>query len=190
VVTIAVLEFFDVSDMVRGRISGKQMVANLAKTSSTVLGGTAGLVGGAAFGSLIMPGVGTVAGGLVGSIAAGGGVGFLADKVTGKFVDLDAERMMKVIQEVFLDTCEEYLLNQDEAEKVSDKLAAELNDKFLKDMHASTDRYAFAKALIEPFALEQAKNREHIGIPSEQLMEEGIDLALLDIAERISGDGD
>ena len=188
VVTTAVLTLFDVSDIVRGRISGKQMATNLAKTSSTVLGGTAGWVGGSAIGSLIMPGVGTVVGGFIGSVVAGGGAGILVDKVTGRFVDSDAEKMMELIQRAFLDTCEEYLLNQDEAEKVSDELGEKLNDKSLKRMHASKDRYAFAKNMIKPLAREQAKNRARIGIPSEQLMEEGIDSALMDIAERMNDD--
>lgn len=189
-VTTAVLTLFDVSDIVRGRISGRQMATNFAKNSTTVVGGTAGWVGGSAVGSLIMPGVGTVVGGLIGSIVAGGGAGLLVDKVTGKFVDSDSEKMMELIQEAFLDVCEEYLLNQDEAEKVSDVLAEKLNDKSLKLMHASNDRFRFAKDLIEPLAQEQAESRVRIGIPSEQLMEEGIDSALMDIAERMTDDDD
>ncbi len=185
-VTTAVLTLFDVTDIVRGRISGKQMATNFVKTSSTVAGGTAGWVGGSAVGSLIMPGVGTVVGGFIGSIVAGGGAGFLVDKITGRFVDSDAEKMMELIQAAFLDVCEEYLLNQDEAEKVSDELVGKLNDKSLKRMHASGDRYAFAKDIIEPLAREQTKNRVRIGIPSEQLMEKGIDSALMDIAERMN----
>ena len=133
-----------------------------------------------------MPGVGTVVGGFIGSIVAGGGAGFLVDKITGRFVDSDAEKMMELIQAAFLDVCEEYLLNQDEAEKVSDELVGKLNDKSLKRMHASGDRYAFAKDIIEPLAREQTKNRVRIGIPSEQLMEKGIDSALMDIAERMN----
>lgn len=189
-VTTAVLTLFDVSDIVRGRISGKQMATNFAKTSTTVLGGTAGWVGGSAVGSLVMPGVGTVVGGLIGSVVTGGGAGFLVDKVTGKFVDSDAEKMMEIIQEAFLDVCEEYLLNQDEAEKVSDELAGKLNDKSLKQMHASDDRCAFAKGLIEPLAQKQAERRVRIGIPNEKLMEEGVDSALMDIAERMNDDDD
>ncbi len=189
-VTTVVLTLFDASDIVRGRISGKQMATNFAKTSTTVLGGTAGWVGGSAVGSLIMPGVGTVVGGLIGSVVAGGGAGFLVDKVTGKFVDSDAEKMMEIIQEAFLDACEDYLLNQDEAEKVSDELAGKLNDKSLKQMHASDDRCAFAKGLIQPLAQKQAESRVRIGAPREQLMEEGIDSALMDIAERMNDDDD
>ena len=189
-VTTAVLTLFDVTDIVRGRISGKQMATNFVKTSSTVAGGTAGWVGGSAVGSLIMPGAGTVVGGFIGSIVAGGGAGFLVDKITGKFVDSDAEKMMELIQAAFLDVCEEYLLNQDEAEKVSDELVEKLNDKLLKRMHACGDRYAFAKDMIEPLAREQTKSRARIGIPSEQLMEEGIDSALMDIAERMNDDNE
>lgn len=125
-------------------------------------------------------------GGLIGSVVTGGGAGFLVDKVTGKFIDSDAEKMMEIIQEAFLDVCEEYLLNQDEAEKVSDELAGKLNDKSLKQMNASDDRYAFAKGLIESLTQKQAESRVRIETPSEKLMEEGVDSALMDIAERMN----
>lgn len=188
VVTTAVLTMFDVKDIARGRISGAQMAKNFAKTSSTVAGGTAGWVGGSALGSLVMPGVGTVVGGLVGSVIAGGGLGFLVDKATGHFVDSDAERMMRLIQEAFLDVCEAYLLSQDEAEKISDSLASKLNEKTLKNMHASKDRYDYAKKLIEPLAIEITNRRPRIKAPSEQMMDDGFDEALIDILERTEDD--
>ena len=87
VVTTAVLTSFDVKDIVLGRISGAQLAVNFAKTTTTVVGGTAGWLGGSTVGTMVLPGVGTVVGGLVGSLVAGGGLGVLIDKATGKFFD-------------------------------------------------------------------------------------------------------
>lgn len=82
VVTTAVLTSFDVKDIVLGRISGAQLAVNFAKTTTTVVGGTAGWLGGSTVGTMVLPGVGTVVGGLVGSLVAGGGLGVLIDKAT------------------------------------------------------------------------------------------------------------
>ena len=128
VVTTAVLTSFDVKDIVLGRISGAQLAVNFAKTTTTVVGGTAGWLGGSTVGTMVLPGVGTVVGGLVGSLVAGGGLGVLIDKATGKFFDSDTDKMIRLIQAAFRDVSEEYLLSQDEAEKISDKLVAKIND--------------------------------------------------------------
>ena len=184
-VTAAVLSMFDIKDVVRGRISGSQMVANAAKTTTTVIGGTAGWIGGSAAGTIVLPGVGTVVGGLIGSLVAGSGISVLVDKVTGKFRDSDAEKMIQLIQEAFFDICEEYLLGQDEAEKVSDNLAPKINEKTLKMMHVNKNRYCYAKALIEPLALLEVEKRPTVGIPSESLIEESIDAAIVEIVENL-----
>ena len=58
VVTTAVLTSFDVKDIVLGRISGAQLAVNFAKTTTTVVGGTAGWLGGSTVGTMVLPGVG------------------------------------------------------------------------------------------------------------------------------------
>ena len=189
VVTTAVLTSFDVKDIVLGRISGAQLAVNFAKTTTTVVGGTAGWLGGSTVGTMVLPGVGTVVGGLVGSLVAGGGLGVLIDKATGKFFDSDTDKMIRLIQAAFRDVSEEYLLSQDEAEKISDKLVAKINEKALKKMHSSKDRYWHARGSIEPLANEQVKIRPRIAAPSEDLMEESIDSVVMDIALELGGSG-
>ena len=189
VVTTAVLTSFDVKDIVLGRISGAQLAVNFAKTTTTVVGGTAGWLGGSTVGTMVLPGVGTVVGGLVGSLVAGGGLGVLIDKATGKFFDSDTDKMIRLIQAAFRDVSEEYLLSQDEAEKISDKLVAKINEKALKKMRSSKDRYWHARGIIEPLANEQVKIRPRIAAPSEDLMEESIDSVVMDIALELGGSG-
>lgn len=62
-------------------------------------------------------------------------------RLPGKFFDSDTDKMIRLIQAAFRDVSEEYLLSQDEAEKISDKLVAKINEKALKKMHSSKDRY-------------------------------------------------
>lgn len=97
--------------------------------------------------------------------------------------------MIRLIQAAFRDVSEEYLLSQDEAEKISDKLVAKINEKALKKMHSSKDRYWHVRGIIEPLANEQVKIRPRIAAPSEDLMEESIDSVVMDIALELGGSG-
>lgn len=71
----------------------------------------------------------------------------------------------------------------------SDKLVAKINEKALKKMHSSKDRYWHARGIIEPLANEQVKIRPRIAAPSEDLMEESIDSVVMDIALELGGSG-
>lgn len=185
--TMAVLTMFDVKDIVQGRISSKQMVVNTAKTATTVATGAGGWLSGSALGTLILPGIGTVVGGFLGSLVAGGGSGVIVGKLTDKFIDTDSDRMLRLVEAALLDICGEYLLNQDETEKVCDGLGGKLDSKTLKKMHASKDRYWYARELIEPLAVAETGKRLRVMMPAEELMNEGIDAAFADIAQGMEG---
>ena len=181
-VTVVVLSSFDVANIFRGRISGKQLFKNLANTASTVGGGTAGWLGGAAVGSAILPGVGTVVGGLIGSIAAGAGAGKLSDTVLGSFIEDDADEMVRIIQKVFEELAVDYLLTQKEAEKSVDRLGEKLDGKKLKDMFASKDRKKYARNLLIPIIENETKKRKHVA----KVSDEQLALSLRGVLEDIS----
>ncbi len=103
-VTVVVLSPFDIANIFRGRISGKQLFKNLANTTSTVAGGTAGWIGGAAIGSAIFPGVGAVANKAI-------------DNVLGAFIEDDANEMVNIIEKQFGKLAVDYLLNQKRLKK-------------------------------------------------------------------------
>ena len=181
-VTVVVLSSFDVANIFRGRISGKQLFKNLANTASTVGGGTAGWLGGAAIGSALMPGVGTVVGGLIGSIAAGAGAGKVSNAVLGSFIEEDADEMVRIIQKVFEELAVDYLLTQKEAEKSVDRLGEKLDGKKLKDMYACKDRKEYARNLLVPIIENETTKRRHVAAVSE----ERLALSLRDVLEDIS----
>lgn len=181
-VTVVVLSSFDIANIFRGRISGKQLFKNLTNTATTVAGGTGGWLGGAALGSAILPGVGTVVGGLVGSIVAGAAAGKATDAILGNFIEDDADEMVKIIQEEFEVLAQDYLLNQKEAEKSVDKLGDILDGKLLKDMFASNDREEFAQNMLIPIIENETKKRRHIGVVSDEQMAK----SLREVLENIS----
>lgn len=182
-ITVVVLSSFDIANIFRGRISGKQLFKNLTNTATTVAGGTGGWLGGAAVGSTIFPGVGTVIGGLVGSIAAGAVAGKASDAVLGCFIEDDADEMVTIIQKEFEILAQEYLLNQKEAEKSVDRLGDRLDGKALKDMFASKDRKTYARNLLIPIIENETKKRKHIAAISDEQIIKSLKEVLEDISD-------
>lgn len=182
-VTVVVLSSADVVNIFRGRISGKQLFKNLTSTLSTVGGGTGGWIAGATAGSAVLPGIGTVVGGLIGSIAGGTVAGKVNDAVVGRFIEDDADEMVKIIQGEFTKLAEDYLLNQKEAEKSVDKLSEKLDGSLLKDMFVSDDREEFARSILVPIIENETKKREHIGPVSEEVILDSLKIVLEEISE-------
>lgn len=173
-VSVVVLSSFDIANIFSGRISGAQLFKNVANTVSSVGGGTAGWVAGAATGAAIgsaIPIVGTaiggVVGGIVGSFAGGAAAGKVSSTILDQFIEDDADKMIAIIQETFVQLAEDYLLNKNEAENVTDKLKEKLTGTLLKDMFSSSNRSTFAKNLLEPLIEDEVKLRKKIKIPSD-----------------------
>ena len=182
-VTVVVLSSFDIANIFRGRISGKQLFKNLTSTGATVAGGTGGWLGGAAIGSALFPGVGTVIGGLVGTVVAGAAAGKVVDTVVGSFVEDDADEMVRIIQQEFGNLAQDYLLNQKEGEKVADRLKEKLDGKKLQDMFASSDRRAYARNLLIPMIEDEVKNRKKIAAVSNDRIAKSMRYILEKIAD-------
>ncbi|MGP1406316.1 hypothetical protein [Filifactor alocis] len=186
-VTVIVLSSFDVVNIFRGRISGKQLFKNLTNTASTVAGGTGGWLGGVALGSAILPGVGTFVGGLVGSIATGTIIGKTSNAFLGNFIENDADEMVKIIQDEFEVLAQDYLLNQKEAEKTVDRLNEKLDGKTVQDMFATDDKKIFARELLVPIIENETKKRKYISAVSNDQMTMSLKELLESIADNLEG---
>lgn len=182
-VTVAVLSSFDVANIFRGRISGKQLFKNFTNTTTTVAGGTGGWLGGAAVGSSILPVAGTIVGGLIGSVAAGAVAGKAADAILSNFIEDDADEMVRLIEGEFNGLAADHLLNQKEAERIIDRLSGILDGKKLKDMYASNDRKGFARDLLIPIIEEETKERTYIKAITDAQMLDGLKGVLEEIAD-------
>ena len=183
------LSTFDIANIFRGRISGKQLFKNLTNTTTTVAGGTGGWLGGAAIGSAILPGAGTIIGGLIGSVAAGAVAGKATDYVLGKFIEDDADEMVRIIEKEFQSLAVDYLLNQKEAEKTVDKLGDVLDGKKLKDMFASDDRRKYARDMLVPLIENEVKKRKKIQALTDEQMAGSLRSVLEEIADAVETNG-
>lgn len=191
-VSVVVLSSFDVSNIFRGRISGSQLFKNITNTASTVAGGTAGWVGGATAGAAIgsaIPIVGTaiggVVGGILGSFAGGAAAGKVSGAVLNEFIEDDANKMVKIVEKVFTQLAEDYLLNKKEAENIIDKLKDKLTGKLLKDMFASSGRERFANNILEPLVEVEVKKRKVIKVPSAIEMSNGLREVLEELSDEV-----
>lgn len=191
-VTIVVLSSVDVVNIFRGRISGKQLFKNVANTASTVAGGTAGWIGGATAGAAIgsaVPIIGTaiggIVGGLLGSFAAGAASSKVSNAVLGVFIEDDADEMVRIIENVFIQMSEDYLLNQQEAENIIESLKEDLTGKTLKEMFASSSEKDFARELLVGHVDIEVKKRKEVKMPTQREMQRGLKEVLEEISDNI-----
>ena len=175
-VTFVVLSAGDIKDFFQGKISTKQLIKNLIVTGSGIAGGAAGAIGGAALGSVI-PGAGNAAGaiiGFVGGVAGGAGASFGAEKLLENIYEDDAKEMYDIISQEFQELGNDYMISDNEANKITDKLQKKLEGDVLKDMYQSDDRKAFAKKLMTPLFDDQVKQRPHIKTPTTEEIRKGL----------------
>ncbi len=164
----------DAIDLFRGRISGTQFVKNLITTVGSVATGTAGFLAGSKIGTLIYPGVGTVIGGVIGGIIGGLGGSLGLDWLGDKVVQDDAELMYNIFSERFSVYCDDYLVNEQEAQNILDKLSKNMDEKFYKDMYESENRIEFIDGKLEPLFEEEIMKRPDVAIPTDEEMRQAL----------------
>lgn len=166
VITLTVSSF-DAVNLFRGRCSGKQFLKGLAINAAGVAGGTGGAVYGAAAGSAVLPGVGTFIGALVGGVAASIAASKVAKSGLDSIIEDDAKKMLEITEKVFGKLAPDYLLTQDEVNKILDAFKNSDVSKTFADMHASKNRGAFIEKVWVELIHNQVKKREKIELPSD-----------------------
>lgn len=173
-VSVSILSAKDFLNFFEGDISFQQLTKNILQASSGVAGGAVG----AAVGTAIAPGVGTVVGGIVGGTIASS----KSKKILDEFLEDDAKRMMKVVQDKWAQLCSDYLLSPYEAKLAMGefKKYTEKRPDFLKDIFRSGYPEFEASLVIEPVIEAVAATRPKITIPTKN----EFDSKLLTIAKK------
>ena len=165
-VTFAVLTVPDVIDLFNGRISASQLAINLGTIFGGIAGAKVGYVAGGALGHLVVPGIGTTIGAIAGGAAGGVAGTWGASTLLSTVFEKDAEMMVDILAKQFQIKAEKYVINQEEADSITTKLQASLNDDVLKDMFQSENREKFADKLLTPLFEETLKERKKVHLPS------------------------
>lgn len=163
-VLIVVLTGIDIAELFRGRISKEELLKNL---TVTVISTAAGTLGGLAVSGLIAPGISSKIIAIVAAVLSGTMSSIAAEKIIGEYYESDAEEMYAIISGEFLSLSQEYLINQDEGDVITDKLKNRLVGDTLKDMYESKNRNEFARNLLDPIFREQVNQRTVIKNPTE-----------------------
>ncbi len=186
-VTFLVLSTFDVADIIQGRISWKQLAKNTTTTALGITGGTLGYLGGAALGTAILPGAGTVVG-LIVAVAAGWGAQTGAKKVADIIAEDDADEMIKIIEAQFSQIASEYFLNEKEVEEAITNVQDLITPNMLKQMYQYKNHEEFARQLIEMAIDPVVAKREYVELPSEDEYAEYLTTVLDEIYEDLNNE--
>ncbi len=190
IISFAVLSIGDIGNIFSGRISGEQLFKNMANTASTIVGGTAGWTVGASIGATIGSAIpifgtalGAFLGGLAGSFTGGSVASSVSNAILDEFIEDDAKEMVDIIQEVFTELAEDYLISQKEAECIVEQLENKLTGNLLKDMYGSDNHRNFARKFLIEYFEDKANKREHISLPTIEQMQKGIKMVLEDVGD-------
>ena len=133
----------------RGKKSWKQVGKNAVVNVAGIGSGSAGWWAGAAAGSCIFPGIGTVIGGFVGAVGGGivGSIG--AKKAMDLFVDDDANLCIKYTQDAILELCLENNISEEELSKIMRKIHSKnvLRESFFENMYRAGGKCRNASAM-------------------------------------------
>ena len=121
-VTTIVTTIPDAYKCCRGRISGKQFAKNTAVNAVSVGTGTVGAWAGGLIGTVICPGLGTLAGGLIGGLCGGVAGGAGTKKVLDTFVEDDSVLVLGALEDVVANLCTEYGKTEDDLKAILKEL--------------------------------------------------------------------
>lgn len=175
-VATLVISSVDFVRLFQGKVSGAQVVKNVATTGAGVAGGTGGWMGGAAAGAALgsfVPIIGTTAGGIIGGVLGALSGGVVAQKaseaILDTFIEDDAKEMLRIVERVFGEVAVDYLLTESEANKASEDFKNRYKiPELLRDMYASSNRSEFARHKIEVIIENIVSQRDVIKLPSDE----------------------
>ncbi len=163
-VSLVVLSAADIVDAFRGRISGEQLIKNVSVTGAAIAGGNVGWVAGNAIGAVIggtvggavtggagaVTGakVGSKVGGFVGGVACGTVAGNATKGVMDNVIEDDSVKMMRIVEQEFVDLSERFVLTENEVYKCLSILKDKLTKDEIKNIHASKNRELYVQSLI------------------------------------------
>lgn len=184
IASFAIMSSVDFVDIFRGRISGEQLVKNLADTASSVAGGGAGWIAGAAVGSVAGP-IGMIVGGFLGAFAGGTAASKASKYVTEEvlLMEDDADYLYRIIEDTFTKQAENFLLNKEEGERAVEKLKNKLTGSKLKDMYSASNHEKFAEKMIISIMEEEVQKRKKIKAITVEDMSKGLRTALEEISD-------
>lgn len=190
-VMMVVLSAKDLQHAFEGRISGVQLFKNITTAAGGLAGGMVGGSAGAAVGNFIVDVLPIPMGAklivkaveIAGSAAGMGVGGAVTNAVVGTFIEDDAVKMTRIIEDQFCEIINDYALTQEEVDIVLDELSITLsNPEVLLNMYADADHVEFAKQLVQAQVEKLLRMRARIMLPTEAELLAGLGRTFEDAA--------
>jgi len=178
VVTTVVVSSLDIPRLVKGEISGVQMLKNVTTNAAGVAGGSAGYSIGAVIGTTIFPGPGTLIGGLVGGLLAGSAVSTVSQTALDQLIKDDAKEILIIIEAELGILAFDYLLSESELKSVVAESEMINWSIQLAEYSSRSDRSIAVKNILETLVIVIAKHRHKITLPTEIQLLDGYDKIL------------
>ena len=160
----------DFIDMFKGRISIAQFIKNLVTAVGSLTTGTILAALGAKLGTAVYPGIGTAIGGFLGGIIGGLAGALGIDWISDQIMKDDAEEMYNIMVDRFSSYCDDYFVNEQEAQNIMSHLSEKMDNDFYKNMFQSNDREVFADRVLQPLFEEEILKRSSMKIPTVEEM--------------------
>jgi len=167
VVTTVVVSSLDIPRLVKGEISGVQMLKNVTTNAAGVAGGSAGYSIGAVVGTTIFPGPGTLIGGLVGGLLAGSAASTVSQTALDQLIKDDAKEILIIIEAELGILAFDYLLSEPELKSVVAESEMINWNIQLAEYSSRSDRSIAVKNILETLVILIAKHRQKITLPTE-----------------------
>jgi len=167
VVTTVVVSSLDIPRLVKGEISGVQMLKNVTTNAAGVAGGSAGYSIGAVVGTTIFPGPGTLIGGLVGGLLAGSAASTVSQTALDQLIKDDAKEILIIIEAELGILAFDYLLSEPELRSVVAESEMINWNIQLAEYSSRSDRSIAVKNILETLVILIAKHRQKITLPTE-----------------------
>lgn len=167
VVTTVVVSSFDIPRLVKGEISGVQVLKNVTTNAAGVAGGSAGYSIGAVIGTSIFPGPGTIIGGLVGGVLAGSAASTVSEAALDQLIKDEAKELMLIIEAELKSLAFDYLLSEPELESVVAQSETINWSIQLAEYSSQSDRSIAVKNILETLVIMIVKQRQKITLPTE-----------------------
>lgn len=168
-VSAAVLSFVDINRLIKGEISGNQAFKNITTSTSGVVGGSIGYIGGVALGATIgsvIPVIGTAVGGTIGGVLGGISGGTIVSKTTknalDNFIEDDSKKMIDILLEQLEKVSFNYLLNEGEIKRIIDNISHKNLEEIVRIMYSSSKRVTYIYGILEESAIKEIKNRKYV----------------------------
>lgn len=171
---------------IKKSMSWQQFSKNFAINSISIVSGSAGWVLGASAGAtigsvfpIVGTGIGGVVGGLAGSVCLGAGSGKITKILLDKIRPDDQKIMFDLCKNVCAKIANDYLLSNEEATKLVNYMAANINPKFLRNMYRSgktnQEREQWCYLYFDRYAFDLVYQRPPIHLPNDQTLDNIID---------------